>query len=170
MSMGGYPAQAFAAKYPGLTEGFVALDTTPFGLGYYSKSDIWILKRVGAMGSWFPANTLRNSMAKSVSRTEYSRRLMLKMLEPLTKADIVQQMDIAYGGFIKENRDIQLACPVVLLLGEYDKTGKVKQYNEQWAKQTGYPLVIIKDAAHLSNCDNPAAVNVAILDFVKTLP
>jgi len=170
MSMGGYPSQVFADLHPEMAEGFVALDTTPFGLHYYSKSDIWWLKRVGKMASFFPAETLRSSMAKSVSRTQYSKEMMLKMLAPLAKAELVEQLEIAYGGFIKENRDIQLECPVLLLLGEYDKTGKVKAYNEQWAKEAGYGLTIIPDAAHLSNCDNPDTVNEAILRFVESLP
>ncbi|MDR1710465.1 MAG: alpha/beta hydrolase [Propionibacteriaceae bacterium] len=169
MSMGGYPSQAFAAEYPAMVEGFVALDTTPFGLRYYSRSDIWILERVGAMARWFPAETLRKAMAKSVSRTEYSRQLMERMLAPLAKAELVEQMDIAYGGFIKQNRDVRFSFPVLLLLGQYDKTGKVAAYNRQWAQETGYPLVVIDDAAHLSNCDNPDAVNDAILGFVKSL-
>lgn len=40
MSMGGYPSQHFAALYPDMVKGFVALDTTPLGLKYYSKSDL----------------------------------------------------------------------------------------------------------------------------------
>ena len=35
MSMGGYPSQHFAALYPDMVKGFVALDTTPLGLKYY---------------------------------------------------------------------------------------------------------------------------------------
>lgn len=40
MSMGGYPSQHFATLYPNMVKGFVALDTTPLGLQYYSKSDL----------------------------------------------------------------------------------------------------------------------------------
>jgi len=170
MSMGGYPSQMFGAKYPDRVEGFVALDTTPFGLSRYSASDIRWLRRVGAIAKWFPADTLRTSMAKSVSRTRYSRQVMDQMLAPLSKDELVRQMDVAYGGFLRENRDMHFDFPVLLIIGQYDKTGKVKAYNRQWAKDTGYPLVVIPDAAHLSNCDNPDAVNGAILDFVRSLP
>ncbi|MDR1853150.1 MAG: alpha/beta hydrolase [Propionibacteriaceae bacterium] len=170
MSMGGYPSQEFASRFPQLVDGFVGIDTTPFGLSYYSRADIRILERVGAMAKWFPAQTLRKSMANSVSRTEYSRQLMFRMLAPLSKAEIVEQMDIAYGEFIKENHDVAFNFPVLLLVGEHDKTGKVKHYNQQWAAKTGYPLIVIEGAAHLSNCDNPEAVNRAIEGFVRSLP
>ena len=75
-------------------------------------------------------------------------------------------MEIAYGGFPKENRNVRFNCPVQILLGEYDKTGKVRQYCEAWAKQEGYPLHIIKGAAHFSNADNAADVNHEINSFI----
>jgi pimeloyl-ACP methyl ester carboxylesterase len=167
MSMGGYPCQEFAFRYPERVLGFVALDTTPFGLGYYSKSDIWWLKRVAPIARLYPEHVLRKSMAKSVSETRYSYEKMMEMLTPLTKEQIIEQMDIAYGVFAKENKDVDLKFPVLILLGEYDKTGKVKQYCHAWAKAGGYPLRIIKYAAHFSNGDNPEQVNSEILGFIK---
>ena len=168
MSMGGYPSQEFAALHPNMVSAFVALDTTPFGLCYYSRSDKWWLKRVGALAGMFSDKTLRKSMAKSVSRTRQAYDLMIKMLEPLSKAEIIEQMDIAYGGFVKENKDVKFNFPVLILLGEHDKTGKVKQYCEAWSEKEGYPLKIIKGAAHLSNVDNPDDVNREIKDFIES--
>ncbi len=95
--------------------------------------------------------------------------MMIKMLKPLTKEDIVTQMNIAYRGFTQENQDVSFGFPVLILLGEHDKTGKVQSYCKRWAQNTGYPLVIIKDSAHFSNGDNPRQVNAAILEFIQTL-
>ncbi len=167
MSMGGYPSQEFAFRYPEKVEGFVALDTTPFGLCYYSKSDAWWLKRVGRIAKCFSGNSLRKSMAKSVSKTKYSYDKMMEMLLPLTKAQIIEQMDIAYGVFLKENKNVSFSFPVLILLGEFDKTGKVKQYCQAWSKREGYPLHIIKGAAHFSNGDNPQQVNEEIDAFIR---
>ena len=169
MSMGGYPSQEFAAQYPEKVLGFVALDTTPFGLSYYSRSDVWWLKQVEPLAKWIPDKLLRNSMARSVSKTDYSYQLMLSMLEPLSKADIVEQMGIAYGKFIEENRDVNFDFPVLILVGEHDSTGKVKQYCEAWAQKEGYPLRVIQGAAHLANCDNPDQVNAEIESFISGL-
>lgn len=167
MSMGGYPCQEFASLFPGYVEGFVALDTTPFGLEYYSKSDMWWLKRVAPMAKWFPDQTLRKSMAKSVAVTDYSYKKMLEMLSPHTKKQIIEQMNIAYGVFAKENKNVNFKFPVLLLLGDRDRTGKVKVYNMRWSQKTGYPLHIITNAAHLSNGDNPVQVNQEIQNFIK---
>ncbi|NCB36252.1 MAG: hypothetical protein EOM58_09435 [Clostridia bacterium] len=56
--------------------------------------------------------------------------------------------------------------PVLLTLGEYDKTGKVPQYNWAWAAKTGYPLKIIPGAGHNANVDNPVVFNAVVEDFL----
>lgn len=167
MSMGGYPSQHFAAAYPEMAEGFVALDTTPLGLAYYSKSDLWWLRQAAPMAAWFPAELLRQSMARSVSQTEYSYQKMMDMLRPLSKADIVEQMKAAYSYFPAENRDVSFSFPVLILVGDRDSTGKVKVYCREWAKRTGYPLHIVPGAKHFSNGDNPDQVNREIQDFIE---
>jgi pimeloyl-ACP methyl ester carboxylesterase len=167
MSMGGYPSQEFAYRYSEIMDRMIMLDTTPFGLKFYSKSDLWWLRQVAPLAKCFPENMLRKSMAKSVSKTDYSYKKMLEMLKPLSKAEIIQQMDIAYGKFTNENKDMQFDFPVLLLLGDHDTTGKVKQYNKAWAKATGYPLHIIDHAAHFSNGDNPEQVNQEIANFIQ---
>lgn len=78
-------------------------------------------------------------------------------------------MGIGYAGFLDDNRICEISCPVLLLVGEKDHTGKVKAYNRKWAKRTGYPLIWIPDAAHNSNVDNPIAVNEKIMCFIKNL-
>ncbi len=169
MSMGGYPSQVFANLYPERVEGFVALDTTPFGKQYYSKVDLWMLRQVKPLARLFTDGMLRNAMAKQVSKTTYSREKMLEMLASLTKDEIIEQMDIAYGKFALENEDMEFAFPVLLLLGDSDKTGKVSEYNKAWAAHTGYPLHIIPNAAHFANGDNPEQVNREIDAFIREL-
>ncbi len=169
MSMGGYPSQMFAHLFPEMVEGFVALDTTPFGSGYYSKTDLWWLKQVEPLAKCFPDGLLRKSMAKSVAKTAYAYGKMAEMLKPLTKAQIIEQMGIAYGKFATENQDVTFSCPVLILLGDSDKTGKVGHYCRQWSARTGYPLHMIHHAAHFSNGDNPEQVNAEIEAFIETL-
>lgn len=169
MSMGGYPSQHFAVLYPDMVEGFIALDTTPLGLSYYSKTDLFWLRQVAPMAKLFSEKLLKISMAKSVSKSKYSYEKMMSMLEPLTKADIIEQMRIAYEYVTKENLDADFLFPVLILVGENDSTGKVKTYCKQWSKKTGYPIHMIKGAKHFSNGDNPEQVNYEIQKFVEQL-
>lgn len=169
MSMGGYPSQEFAFCFPEKVEGFIALDTTPYGCCYYSNLDMWWLKRVSTIAKCFSENALRKSMAKSVSKTKYSYDKMMEMLAPFKKSQIIEQMNIAYGVFSEENKDVKFSFPVLILVGEFDKTGKVKKYCQEWSKKEGYPLHIIKNAAHFSNGDNPEQVNAEIHEFIISL-
>lgn len=169
MSMGGYPCQFFAHYYPDSVIGFVAIDTTPLGLKYYSKSDVFWLKQVKPMARLLSEKMLKEQMARSVSKTDYSYNTMMKIYSKSDKDRIINQMDIAYGGFINENMDTDFFYPILLILGDEDKTGKVRQYNQQWAKDINAPINIIKDARHFSNGDNPKEVNQKIEEFINAL-
>lgn len=169
MSLGGYPVQAFIELFPQMALGFIALDTSPFGLEYYSKSDIFWIKVATPSFKPLSEKSIKAWTAKGNSCTPYGQNLLSQILQGLTKGEIIQQMEIAYGVFIRENHDITINCPVLLLLGDRDKTGKVSAYNRLWAQKCGYPLHIIKNAAHFSNGDNPQQVNEEIITFINSL-
>lgn len=169
MSMGGFLAQSFILRYPQYVKSFVSIDSTPYGHEYYSKSDIWILKQIEWMAHLYPFNYMKKAMAKQVSTTRKAYDNMMQMLQPYNKKELCHLMGLAYAGFLAENCDLEISCPVLLILGEKDRTGKVVQYNQAWAKKTGYPLKIIKDAAHNSNVDKLEELNAHIQSFLETL-
>ncbi len=169
MSMGGYPCQFFADIYPEKVLGFIGIDTTPLGKEYYSRSDIFWLEQVEWMAACFPGKLLKYSMAKSVSVSDFSYNKMMEMMSKSSSKEISRQMGIAYGQFIKENKDIEFNFPFIILVGDKDSTGKVKYYCEKWHEKTGRPLYYIKNARHFSNGDNPRQVNGIIDDFIKSL-
>lgn len=78
-------------------------------------------------------------------------------------------MGIGYAGFLEENCDLALRIPVLILIGEDDRTGKVREYCKVWQEKTGYPLHVIKNAAHNSNIDNYEQVNSEIEKFINRL-
>jgi pimeloyl-ACP methyl ester carboxylesterase len=167
MSLGGIVCQPFIETYPEKAQAFIALGTTPFGLQYYSRSDLFFLRHSGAMFACFPEKMLHSVSAKWNSMSEEGRSVMRKMLAPLSKKEICYLMGTAYSAFVAENHDIELACPVLIIFGANDRTGKVKQYNMAWADKPGYPIVIIPNAAHLCNVDNWQEVNQAIEEFIS---
>lgn len=166
-SMGGFIAQAFLVRYPEQVKAFVGIDTTPYGTGYYSKSDVFWLRQVEWMARLYPLGAMKRAMAKQNAVTPEGQQNMLEMLKPYGKQELCHLMGIGYAGFLADNRELQISCPVLLLVGQQDKTGKVRQYNRAWAQRTSFPLKIIPGAAHNSNVDNPAAVNREIRDFLE---
>ncbi len=165
-SMGGFLTQAFLKRYPAFAEAFIAIDTTPYGEQYYSKMDKWWLRQVEWMAYCYPVKLMKDAIAKQVSVTKEGYENMLSMLAAYDKRELCHLMGIGYAGFLEDNANIKIECPTLLLLGEKDRTGTVKKYNHMWAKETGFPLIIISKAAHNSNVDNYEMVNAEIDKFL----
>lgn len=168
-SMGGFIIQTFLKQYEEFAIGFVAIDTTPFGISYYSNSDKWWLRQVEWISHCYPHRMLVKAIARSCTCTKYAYENMITALGQYTKQEVCRLMGIGYAGFLEENSDLDIKCPVLILVGEHDKTGKVKQYCKAWKKKSGYPLHIIENAAHNSNTDNYERVNSEIEKFINTL-
>ncbi|MDO4168971.1 MAG: alpha/beta hydrolase [Lachnospiraceae bacterium] len=168
-SMGGFITQAVIKRFPTIVKAFIAIDSTPYGKHYYSKSDIFWLKQIEWMSYLYPVRLLKKAIAKQVSETSNTYDNMLSMLSEYNKKELCHLMGIGYAGFLSDNCDLDIRCPVLLLIGEKDRTGKVKSYNKMWAKQTGYDLIIIENARHNSNVDNPTMVNNEIEKFMKKI-
>lgn len=168
-SMGGYIIQTFLKYYSEFAIGFIAIDTTPFGMSYYSNMDKWWLRQIGWMSHCYPYKGLVKAIAKSCTCTPYAYDNMITALGQYTKQEICYLMKIGYSGFLDENCDLSLEFPVLILVGENDKTGKVKQYCKAWQERTGYLLRVIKGAAHNSNIDNYIQVNTEIEKFINIL-
>ena len=153
--MGGFITQAVIKRFPELVTAFVSIDSTPYGEEYYSKSDVFWLKQVEWMASLFSLKTIKQAIAKQNTVTQAGYANMISMLVPYGKKEICHLMGIGYAGFLEDNCELKIECPVLLLVGEKDNTGKVKQYNKAWSRRTGSDIIWIPNAAHNSNVDNP---------------
>lgn len=168
-SAGGFVAQSFYKLYPDAVLGIVTIGTCPCGPSYYSASDLFWLRQNKWMFKMYPDKTLRRTMAKMCADTERARENMLSMLAVYPKAELTRLMYIGFAGFISEICEMDIKCPVWLMVGEHDKTGKVMAYNKAWHEREGFPLHIIENAAHNANDDKPEAVNMLIERFVREL-
>lgn len=168
-SMGGFLTQAVIKRDPQLVAGFVSIDSCPYGLSYYSRSDLWWLKQVEWMAALFPLTALKKAIARQCTLTEAGYDNMIAMLEPYQKHELCHLMGIGYASFIADNCNLAIKCPTVLIVGDQDRTGKVRTYNEQWRQNTGFPLAVIQGAAHNANVDQPDQVNGIIGAFLNRL-
>ena len=167
-SMGGFITQSVIRRFPQYVIGFVSIDSCPFGEKYYSKSDRWWLNQIEWMSALYPDKSLRKAIAKQCTRTESSYQNMFNMLSVYSKKELCHLMGIGFSGFLEDNCDLNITCPVMLIVGEYDKTGKVKHYNKEWAKELGVSVTWIKNAAHNANDDCPEQVNKYIEMFLNS--
>lgn len=166
-SMGGFITQSVLKRFPEYVKCFVSLDSTPFGEKYYSKSDRWWLRQIEWMSALYPDKALRKAIAKQCTTTKRSYQNMFQMLSVYDKKELCHLMGIGFAGFLEDNCDLKITCPVLLIVGEHDRTGKVIHYNIAWAEELGTSITWIKDAAHNSNDDQPEQVNKYIENFLK---
>lgn len=167
-SMGGFISQAFICRYPGYAQAFIGIDTTPYG-DYYSPTDKWWLRQVEWMSKLYPEKLLRSALAKQTANSPVGQKNMSRMISAYDKAELCHLMGVGFRAFLDDNRPLDIPCPVLLIVGEKDRTGKVIAYNKAWSAKTGYPIKWIPDAAHNSNVDAPEAVNKYIAGFLKTI-
>lgn len=168
-SMGGFVAQSFVRLYPQLVQGLVFIGSCPFEREYYSPSDLWWLERIEIMSQLFPDRLLRKTMAHMCGCTEYGRRHMEEMLADYEKRELCHLMYLGFAGFIPELGPMDIPCPLLLLVGDKDRIGKVLAYNKRWQEKQGWPLRLIPQAAHNANEDQPKIVNGLIHEFIGRL-
>ena len=168
-SGGGFTAQSFVALYPDMVAGIAVIGSCPYARRYYSRSDIFWLRQTKWLFSLYPDKMLRREIAKMCCVTERGRQNMLNMLSHYGNRELCTLLYLGFAGFISDMCDLTIKCPVCLILGEHDRTGKVRQYMTRWHEETGYPLHIIKNAAHNTNDDNPEKVNAVLRDFLSII-
>lgn len=165
-SMGGYLVQSFLIRHPQMASAFIAIDTCPYGNRYYSKSDLFWMKQTGSIGRWIPYQYYKDLIINSVAVTETGRENMRQALSFYNKREFYSLLDIGLKEFVRENCNLEITCPVLILVGEKDNTGKVLLFSKAWHEETGYPIELILNASHNSNIDNPDQVNAAIERFL----
>lgn len=171
-SMGGYVSQAYLQEYPYSLQGFVSIDSAPLQRTYYRPRDIKALKHTTLMYKSIPWGALLRAGSKGCSTTLYGQNLMREMMNSYTKQEYCE---LAGHGFkilaeaIEKDLPYAVNCPTLLLWGEKDQAGKTKQYNQQWALQTGFSFVEIPGAGHNANTDAVNQVNKQIEIFIQGL-
>lgn len=164
-SGGGYAVQAFALKYPARLGAFLAIGSSPFGKKYYKKSELFVTRHFSAIARLYPYNYYCKAAAKATCRTPEARDSFHDCLKKLGKQGMLTAATAVYRDF-PHYEEVNFTCPVILFVGEYDQTGYVRRYNEMWSKETGYPLLIVPNAAHNANYDNAPFFNQKAYDML----
>ena len=168
-SMGGYVSQCYMQRYPGRVRAFISIDSAPIKRRYLTASELWIMKHTEMLYRPYPWKALLKAGAKGCAETEYGQTCMQEMMCAYSKDDYCALVCHGYrilAEAIEADLPYAIDCPALLICGEQDKAGYTKRYNRTWAAQEHLPLVMIPNAGHNSNTDQPEAVNAAIDAFL----
>jgi pimeloyl-ACP methyl ester carboxylesterase len=157
LSLGGYMSLAFHATHPERTRALLIIDTGP---GYKNDQarDGWNANAI-ARAERFEAEGF-GDLSKASAEVRLARHRDASGLARAARGMLTQ----------KNARVIEslpaIAVPAVVIVGA-DDTPFLAASDYMAAKIPGAKKVVIPDAGHSANIDQPAAFNAALLDFLK---
>lgn len=168
-SMGGYIIQEVYLEDKKRVASLTTIGSNPFGHEYLSSFDRWALNNTKLFFYLYPYKKLIKDMAKGTTLTDESRNYALNTFQKLNKQEMIEILDSLYKDFCKHKEKVNIDCPLLITYGEFDKTGKVQRYCNEWADYQGIKPRAISKAAHNANLDNPTEFNEVLEKFISTV-
>ncbi len=167
-SMGGIIAQYVYLRHPERVRAMGMIGSVPIAMPY-NRWEVWALKATLPLFDIWPYNhfvkTVVNSIAVQPEVREYARQT----IQSLSREDFLtiwKAVSVAVNTTGLPGHQIQV--PLLLTHGDQDKTGTIRRDMPKWAKQEpDVRYVIIPNAGHNANQDNPVFFNQVLLDWLK---
>ncbi|MGI5290419.1 alpha/beta fold hydrolase [Nonomuraea polychroma] len=116
-----------------------------------------------------PAKQLPRLIAEASAITQGAQADARRAFGQLSKKEFVYVWR-ATVEFLSPNPGYRTPVPLCLIRGEQDRTGNIASAMPRWAEIEDIEEVVIPDAGHIANQDNPQVVNAAIDAFLRTVP
>ena len=167
LSMGGMIGQTFALKYPGVFSTLTLADTT--SRRHEGARQMWDARIKVAAGQgmqalveptlqrWFTEPFRKDNPAVMARIGAMIRAVPAAGYAGCARA--ISEMNLTHR--LKE-----IKCPALVMAGAEDAGTPVAMTHEIHANLPGSELLIIPEASHLSNVEQPAAFNVALSAFL----
>jgi len=172
LSMGGYIALAFLAKYPGMLKGLIlantraGADSEQAREARYANVQKAFDEGVSAVAEgMLPKMLTEATRANRDSLTAYVRSMMAH--QPAKGVAAAQR-----GMAARPDRTSMLAAiniPTLIITGSADTLIPPSESEAMAKAIPGSKLVVVPDVAHLSNVENPDAFNAAVREFIGKL-
>jgi 3-oxoadipate enol-lactonase len=167
LSMGGMIGETYALAHPDVFESLVLADTT--SKRPPNAREMWGERIRVAQTQGMPA-LVESTLARWF--TEPFRAARPDVMARIG-ADILATPPDGFAGCCEAISRVDLAhrlheirCPVLVMVGDQDHGTPPEMAREIHRNLPGSQLVIIPDASHLSNVEQPALFNRAITDFL----
>lgn len=164
-SMGGNVHQEFAFRHPERVQAMAMVDCT-WNFKPLSASDKFWLELAHPIFGLYPYKWLIDHSVMVSATSKESQDLLRKAMRLLSKEEFVSVlMDATHC--LREEPDYKIAQPLLLLMGDQEVTGNIREAMPLWAKHEGVELIIIPNAKHCANLDQPEIFHRALLDFLQ---
>lgn len=165
-SMGGNLHQEFVFHYPDPVKALVMLDCS-WNFQKLTRTEEWMLKIGLPTLGWYPYDWLVNSMANITASKPKDREYLRNTFRTLTQNEFVHIMSQA-ALCLHYEPGYRIEKPMLLILGDKDATGNIRKIMPVWAKHDGAELVILPNAKHAANFDQPELFHRYLIEFLRS--
>lgn len=164
-STGGYVQQELVFRHPERVIALVMIDCICITFKL-SRMDSFLLGLTPALLRLYPYKMLVKQSVESTSIKPAVRGDLIEMMRIISKDDFVAILTGAANSVHYET-NYHIEKPMLIVRGEQDKLGNIAKDAPLWAARDKALLVIIPDAGHASNQDNPTFFNRVMMEFLK---
>ena len=169
-SMGGYISQYFYLNYPEMVKAMAVIGSTSIAYAY-PKWQIIALKASLPLFSLWPHSHFTETVARSTALRDdvqkYARKV-LGDLEPRNFRAIWKAVTLSVNE--KGMPDFKINIPFLLTHGDQDNAGVIRKQAPSWAaSERDVRYVVIPNASHNANQDNPDFFDDLLIDFLKKI-
>jgi len=173
LSMGGNVAQEMVFRSPDRVAALVCLGCTCNTLvPWLDRTAEPVYEALfGPMLALYPMKALLKRIGKIISLKPDGQRYIYEASALLTNKELTTVMKSLLATLHHEP-DYKVTIPELLLHGSDDNLGNIRKIMPKWhARDPHSEFVIIPEASHCTNIDNPAFFNRTALDWLgRTLP
>ena len=164
-SMGGNIAQEIMIQYPQYLSKIIIIDSTK-NIQKLSQIENFMLKISKPLFKLYSLKNLARASSKACSINKEVQKYIEDCFIRMGKSGFINVFLSLYE-FIRDDDSISYPDDILLICGEYDKSGNIKSAMEKWSLNNRYGLFIVKNASHNSNQDNPKYVNNLIEKYIE---
>jgi pimeloyl-ACP methyl ester carboxylesterase len=172
LSLGGYVALAFMRRHADRVSGLVLLDTKATADGDQARADrLKMAERVLAEGNDFVAEAM---LPKLLGQTSHEHRPeVVEKVAALIREQAPEAIAGAQRGMAAraDTTDVlgTIKVPTLVVTGEEDAVTGPEVGRDLAAGIPGARFLLVEEAGHLANLEQPEIVNEALLDFLAPL-
>jgi pimeloyl-ACP methyl ester carboxylesterase len=165
-SMGGNLHQELVFQHPERVKAMVFLDCT-WNFQKLNPLDTFTLRFAKPLLNMYSQKSLIDQSLKATSLNQAGRDLLRPAMELTGKEEFINIL-LAATACLHYEPGYAISKPLLLILGEKDRTGNIARVMPLWAKQEpNCRFVVVPNASHAVNLDQPEVFHNELLDFLK---
>ncbi|CAN5793572.1 alpha/beta hydrolase [soil metagenome] len=164
-SLGGHLAQEMVFYYPERIEALATIGASCSTIKQ-PKLGRAALHVTPLLFKLWPEEHLRRQIADNTAVTPEAQAYAFEAMRQLTKEDIMKIWN-AVTTMLHHEPGYRIEHPLLITHGDQDEVGNIKKISPKWAERDPHSrYVIIPDAGHNANQDNPDSFNRVLLEVL----